>query len=565
MEKSWKLLKNLNPEITKNLAQELNVSNIIAELLVKRNITNYLEAKLFFRPRIEDLLDPFLMKGMSSAVNKIIETIESNKKIMIYGDYDVDGTTSVALLYLYLTKLNADLIYYIPDRYLEGYGLSNQGINKAKEEKVSLIIVVDCGIKANDQIDLANSYNIESIICDHHYPGINLPKSLSILNPKQSDCKYPYKELCGCGIGFKLIQAIEQKKGKGLDSIIEFLDLVTIAICADVVPMTGENRVLASLGLKLINKEIRPGLKNFIKNKNNQINVSDLIFKIAPRINAAGRMKHGKHAVELLISVNEKYISTKSRTIELLNSERKLLDGKITKEALEQIENLLETNSYSTVVFRPDWHKGVIGIVASRLIEYYYRPTIVLTKSGENYTGSVRSVKGFDVYETLSKCSAHLIQYGGHKYAAGLTLNPSKYSDFKTAFEKEVMRTILPEQRIKSISYDLETTFNYLTNSVCRIVEQMKPFGPLNMPPLFYIKNCIDSGQTKLVGADNNHLKLEVKDETGTPFSGIGFEMGKYISKIKMKTPFSIIAQVRSNEFMGRSKFQLNIKDISFK
>ena len=565
MEKSWKLLKNLNPEITKNLAQELNVSNIIAELLVKRNITNYLEAKLFFRPRIEDLLDPFLMKGMSSAVNKIIETIESNKKIMIYGDYDVDGTTSVALLYLYLTKLNADLIYYIPDRYLEGYGLSNQGINKAKEEKVSLIIVVDCGIKANDQIDLANSYNIESIICDHHYPGINLPKSLSILNPKQSDCKYPYKELCGCGIGFKLIQAIEQKKGKGLDSIIEFLDLVTIAICADVVPMTGENRVLASLGLKLINKEIRPGLKNFIKNKNNQINVSDLIFKIAPRINAAGRMKHGKHAVELLISVNEKYISTKSRTIELLNSERKLLDGKITKEALEQIENLLETNSYSTVVFRPDWHKGVIGIVASRLIEYYYRPTIVLTKSGENYTGSVRSVKGFDVYETLSKCSAHLIQYGGHKYAAGLTLNPSKYSDFKTAFEKEVMRTILPEQRIKSISYDLETTFNYLTNSVCRIVEQMKPFGPLNMPPLFYIKNCIDSGQTKLVGADNNHLKLEVKDETGTPFSGIGFEMGKYISKIKMKIPFSIIAQVRSNEFMGRSKFQLNIKDISFK
>ena len=565
MEKSWKLLKNLNPEITKNLAQELNVSNIIAELLVKRNITNYLEAKLFFRPRIEDLLDPFLMKGMSSAVNKIIETIESNKKIMIYGDYDVDGTTSVALLYLYLTKLNADLIYYIPDRYLEGYGLSNQGINKAKEEKVSLIIVVDCGIKANDQIDLANSYNIESIICDHHYPGINLPKSLSILNPKQSDCKYPYKELCGCGIGFKLIQAIEQKKGKGLDSIIEFLDLVTIAICADVVPMTGENRVLASLGLKLINKEIRPGLKNFIKNKNNQINVSDLIFKIAPRINAAGRMKHGKHAVELLISVNEKYISTKSRTIELLNSERKLLDGKITKEALEQIENLLETNSYSTVVFRPDWHKGVIGIVASRLIEYYYRPTIVLTKSGENYTGSVRSVKGFDVYETLSKCSAHLIQYGGHKYAAGLTLNPSKYSDFKTAFEKEVMRTILPEQRIKSISYDLETTFNYLTNSVCRIVEQMKPFGPLNLPPLFYIKNCIDSGQTKLVGADNNHLKLEVKDETGTTFSGIGFEMGKYISKIKMKTPFSIIAQVRSNEFMGRSKFQLNIKDISFK
>ena len=565
MEKSWRLLKNLDPNIVSSLGNELNVSDIIAELLVKRDIYTFSEAKTFFRPQLEDLIDPFLMKGMCDAANKIKKALIDSQKIMIYGDYDVDGTTSVALLYSYLTTQNANVIYYIPDRYNEGYGLSKLGVEKAKEEEVSLLIVIDCGIKAIEQVEIANSYEIDVIICDHHNPGKTLPKAMSILNPKQSDCEYPYKELCGCGIGFKLIQAIEQEKGQGLNSILEYLDLVAIAICADIVPMTGENRLLASLGLKLINKNLRPGLTYFIKNKQKKINVSDLIFTIAPRINAAGRMKHGKHAVELLISKEENEISSKARIIELFNTERKLLDEKITNEALEQIETLSELDNVTTVVFRPDWHKGVIGIVASRLIEHHYRPTVVLTKSGDIYAGSVRSVKGFDVYEALLACSDFIIQFGGHKYAAGLTLDPSKYSDFKTAFEKEVSGRILPDQLVSSISYDMEITLDKLTEPIYRIINQMSPFGPFNRQPLFYIKNCVDNGGTKLVGADNNHLRMEIKDEAETNFSGIGFEMGKYISKIKMKNTFSILAHLQNNEYKGNSKLQLLVKDISFK
>ena len=565
MEKSWRLLKNLDPNIVSSLGNELNVSDIIAELLVKRDIYTFSEAKTFFRPQLEDLIDPFLMKGMCDAANKIKKALIDSQKIMIYGDYDVDGTTSVALLYSYLTTQNANVIYYIPDRYNEGYGLSKLGVEKAKEEEVSLLIVIDCGIKAIEQVEIANSYEIDVIICDHHNPGKTLPKAMSILNPKQSDCEYPYKELCGCGIGFKLIQAIEQEKEQGLNSILEYLDLVAIAICADIVPMTGENRLLASLGLKLINKNLRPGLTYFIKNKQKKINVSDLIFTIAPRINAAGRMKHGKHAVELLISKEENEISSKARIIELFNTERKLLDEKITNEALEQIETLSELDNVTTVVFRPDWHKGVIGIVASRLIEHHYRPTVVLTKSGDIYAGSVRSVKGFDVYEALLACSDFIIQFGGHKYAAGLTLDPSKYSDFKTAFEKEVSGRILPDQLVSSISYDMEITLDKLTEPIYRIINQMSPFGPFNRQPLFYIKNCVDNGGTKLVGADNNHLRMEIKDEAETNFSGIGFEMGKYISKIKMKNTFSILAHLQNNEYKGNSKLQLLVKDISFK
>ena len=564
MKKLWKLSKNLHPKITKNLEAELNVSSLIAELLVKRNIYSFLEAKKFFRPELKNLIDPFLMKGMYDATNKISQTLKEDKKIMIYGDYDVDGTTSVALLYSYLIKQKANAIYYIPDRYTEGYGLSLLGIEEAKKEKVSLIIVIDCGIKAIEQIEISNSYDIDVIICDHHKPGKILPKAKAILNPKQVDCNYPYKELCGCGIGFKLIQAMEQQKGLGITSILEYLDLVAIAICADIVPMTGENRLLTSLGLKLINKNLRSGLNLFIKNKQKKINVSDLIFKIAPRINAAGRIKHGKYAVDLLISNEKNDTSSKARAIELLNTERKLLDEKTTKEALEQIEISSELNNKTTVVFRPDWHKGVIGIVASRLIEHHYKPTIVLTKSGEVYSGSVRSVKGFDVYEALLACSAHMIQFGGHKYAAGLTLDPMKYSDFKKAFEKEVSRRILPEQLEPTINYDMEVTLDKITQPIFRIINQMSPFGPLNRQPLLYIKNCLDNGGTKLVGVEKNHLRLEIKDQTKTNFSGIGFEMGEYISRIKMKHTFSILAHIQNNEFNGNSKLQLLIKDISF-
>ena len=563
MKKSWRISKDLDSNNVSSLANELNVSNIIAKLLVKRDVYTFSEAKTFFRPQLEDLIDPFLMKGMGGAANKIKKALIESKKIMIYGDYDVDGTTSVAMLYSYLTAQNDNIIYYIPDRYNEGYGLSKLGIEKAKEEEVALLIVIDCGIKAVEQVEMANSYGIDVIICDHHNPGKTLPKATAILNPKQSDCEYPYKDLCGCGIGFKLIQAIEQDKDQGLSYILEYLDLVAIAICADIVPMTGENRLLASLVLKLINKNLRPGLTYFLKKK--KINVSDLIFTIAPRINAAGRMKHGKHAVELLINKKENEISSKARVIELFNTERKLLDEKITNEALEQIETLSELDNLSTVVFRPDWHKGVIGIVASRLIEHHYRPTVVLTKSGDIYAGSVRSVKGFDVYEALLACSDFIIQFGGHKYAAGLTLEPSKYSDFKTAFEKEVSARILPDQMVPSITYDMEITLDKLTKPVYRIINQMSPFGPFNRQPLFYIKNCVDNGGTKLVGADNNHLRLEIKDGAEINFSGIGFEMGEYISKIKMKNKFSILAHLQNNEFNGNSKLQLLVTDISFK
>ena len=564
MKKLWKPSNNSDPKIIDTLGRELKVSNIIAELLVKRNIHTFLEAKKFFRPKLEDLIDPFLMKGMYEATNKINESLKNGEKIMIYGDYDVDGTTSVALLYSYLTKQNSNVIYYIPDRYKEGYGLSIAGIEKAKEEKVSLIIIIDCGIKAIDQIQLANSYQIDAIICDHHKPGKILPKAKAILNPKQIDCNYPYKELCGCGIGFKLIQAIELQKNQKLDSILEYLDLVAIAICADIVPITGENRLLTFLGLQLINKNLRPGFSRFLKNKKKNINVSDLIFTIAPRINAAGRMNHGKHAVELLICKEENDISSKARAIELLNTERKLLDEKITKEAIEQVETLSQLNNSTTVVYRPDWHKGVIGIVASRLIDHYYRPTVVLTKSGDVYAGSVRSVRGFDVYEALLACSESMIQFGGHKYAAGLTLSPSKYSDFKIAFEREVSDRIGPDQTTPSIIYDIETTLDNFDFSLYRIINQMGPFGPLNRQPLFYIKNCIDNGFTKLVGAEKNHLSIGIKDETETNFYGIGFEMEKYISKIKMKNKFSILAHLQNNEFRGNSKLQLLVKDIYF-
>ena len=562
MEKLWKLSNNSDPKIINTLGRELNVSNIIAELLVKRNIHTFLEAKKFFRPKLEDLIDPFLMKGMYEATNKINESLKNGEKIMIYGDYDVDGTTSVALLYSYLTKQNSNAIYYIPDRYKEGYGLSIAGIEKAKEEKVSLIIIIDCGIKAIDQIELANSYQIDTIICDHHKPGKILPKAKAILNPKQIDCNYPYKELCGCGIGFKLIQAIELQKNQKLDSILEYLDLVAIAICADIVPITGENRLLTFLGLQLINKNLRPGFSRFLKNKKKNINVSDLIFTIAPRINAAGRMNHGKHAVELLICKEENDISSKARAIELLNTERKLLDEKITKEAIEQVETLSELNNSTTVVFRPDWHKGVIGIVASRLIDHYYRPTVVLTKSGDVYAGSVRSVRGFDVYEALLACSESMIQFGGHKYAAGLTLLEANYGKFKAQFEKVVSETIDPKLLIPEISIDSQLNLTDITPKFYRIISQFAPFGPGNMTPVFMTEDMQDTGYGKQVGEDKTHLRLTATQNGKGKLVGIGFGLGDQTELIKNKKTFKAAYTIDENEWNGNVSLQLKLKDI---
>ena len=546
------------------LQSEIGVPKEIASLLLQRGIDDYDSAKSFFRPELSDLNDPFLMLGMRKAVYRIIEATQKEEKIMIYGDYDVDGTTAVALVYSFLTKIYPHCIYYIPDRYQEGYGISSKGIDYAKGEKIGLIIAMDCGIKAVDKVAYAKTLGIDFIICDHHLPSEVLPKAVAILDPKQPDCSYPFKELCGCGIGFKLIQALNHEQGGTIEDLLPLIDLVAMAIAADIVPIVEENRVLTHFGIKQIQENPRLGIRFFISQLKRKINVSDLVFVIAPRINGAGRIKHGSHAVALLLSENQEEALSRGRAIELFNSERKELDQKIIVQALDQIKINQEEDTFSTVVFQPDWHKGVLGIVASRLIENYYRPTIVFTASGDYYTGSVRSIKGVDIYQILETCKEHIVQFGGHRYAAGLTINPENYLTFKRAFELAVEKTILPEQRIPSKSYDIEITLDKITLKFHRIMAQMAPFGPGNMRPVFLTKDCLDGGRTKAVGEDQSHLKIEVRDESKSTISGIGFGMANYISKIKSMNPFDILYTLEENEFRGEKSLQLKLKDIKF-
>ena len=546
------------------LQQQIGVPKEIASLLIQRGIEDFDTAKSFFRPELSDLHDPFLMLGMIEAVDRIFKAIESKEKIMVYGDYDVDGTTAVALVYSFITKIHPHCIYYIPDRYQEGYGISTQGIDHADTENVSLIIALDCGIKAEEKIVYAQSLGIDFIICDHHLPGEVLPPAIAILDPKQKDCPYPFKDLCGCGIGFKLIHALTHKKGGSIQEIIPYMDLVAMAIAADIVPMVGENRVLTHYGIQQIQENPRIGIRFFINEIKRKITVSDLVFVLAPRINGAGRIKHGSHAVALLLSEDKEEALARGRAIELFNSERKELDQKITHQALDQIKQNGEESSYSTVVFQPDWHKGVIGIVASRLIETYYRPTVVFAASGENYTASVRSVKGVDVYQILETCKEHIVQFGGHRYAAGLTIKPENYLSFKKAFELAVNQTILPEHRNPSIAYDLEIPLNKITPKLHRIIAQMAPFGPGNMRPVFLTKGCLDGGRTKAVGEDQSHLKLEATDASKATLSGIGFGMAAHISKIKSRNLFDILYTIEENEFRGVKSLQLKLKDLKF-
>ena len=548
----------------KHLQLEIGVPQEIASLLLQRGIDDYESAKSFFRPELSDLHDPFLMLDMREAVYRIIEAIQKEEKIMVYGDYDVDGTTAVALVYSFLTKIYPQCIYYIPDRFEEGYGISTKGIDHAKGENIGLIIAMDCGIKAVDKVNYAKTLGIDFIICDHHLPGEVLPKAVAILDPKQPECSYPFKELCGCGIGFKLIQALNQEQKGTLENLLPFIDLVAIAIAADIVPIVRENRVLTYFGIQQIQENPRLGIRFFISKLKRKINVSDLVFVIAPRINGAGRINHGIHAVALLLSENQEVALSRGRAIELFNSERKELDQKITAQALDQIKLNEEEYSYSSVVFQPDWHKGVLGIVASRLIENYYRPTIVFAASGDHFTGSARSVKGVDIYQILETCKEHIVQFGGHRYAAGLTINPEDYLTFKRAFELAVEQTVLPEQRIPSISYDLEITLDKITPKFHRIIAQMAPFGPGNMCPVFLTKDCLDGGRTKAVGDDQRHLKLEVRDESKSTLSGIGFGMANHISKIKNMDLFDILYTVDENEFRGEKSLQLKLKDLKF-
>ncbi len=560
----WKSKPLAEEDKIKVLQKNIGVPFEIANLLIQRGIEDFDAAKNFFRPELSDLHDPYLMLGMDKAVNRISTAIANHEKIMVYGDYDVDGTTSVALVFSYLTAYYPDCIYYIPDRYEEGYGISKKGIDYAKEQVISLIIALDCGIKALDNTTYAKEMGIDFIICDHHLPGADLPEAVAILNPKQNNCNYPFKDLCGCGIGFKLIEALTQERGLSFEMILPYIDLVAMAIAADIVPILGENRILTYYGLAQIRKNPREGIKLFVTGIKRELNVTDLVFVIAPRLNAAGRIKHGSLAVELLLSNDPTEALSRGRAIELFNSERQVLDQHITEQALDQIVENQEQNNYSSVVFQPDWHKGVIGIVASRLIEKYYRPTVVFTASGDFFTGSVRSVKGLDVFQILDSCKDHVEKFGGHRYAAGLTIKAEAYIAFKKAFEQAVAVTVKPEQRIPSVDYDMEISLDRITPKFFRIMNQMAPFGPGNMRPVFMTKNCIDGGKSRAVGGDLSHLKLDAIDDSRSTLSGIGFGMADHISRIKSRNSFQLLYTVEENEFKGEISLQLKLKDIRF-
>ncbi len=558
----WTLKPKPDASIIQNLAENLNVDNIIAALLVQRGIETFDQAKKFFRPSLQDLHDPFLMKDMDLAVSRIKKAITANENIMVYGDYDVDGTTSVALLSSYLKTMSSQIATYIPDRYDEGYGVSYAGIDYAHDNDISLIVALDCGIKAIEKVAYAKSKGIDFIICDHHRPGDHIPDAVAVLDPKREDCKYPYKELCGCGVGFKLIQALAVSQNQTIEDLLPYLDLVATAIGADIVPITGENRVLAYYGLQVINANPRIGFKAMLSQvKKEELTITDVVFIIAPRINAAGRMKHGLHAVNLLTEENLDTALQFASEIELYNSDRKETDKSITREALAQILQNKEEDKFTTVVYDENWHKGVIGIVASRLIETYYRPTLVFTKSGTKLAASARSVKDYDVYNALEACADHIEQFGGHKYAAGLTLLEDQYESFKQKFEEVVTASIDKKLRTPEIAIDMAIELNQVTPKFYRILKQFAPFGPGNMAPVFMTEGLKDTGYGKCVGEDEKHLKCKVEKDT-IAIGAIGFSLGAKHNLISEKQQFKAAYSIEENEWNGNTTLQLKLKDI---
>ncbi|WP_396186978.1 single-stranded-DNA-specific exonuclease RecJ [Flavobacterium sp.] len=559
----WTIKPKPSEEKVKLLAEALNVEEFVATLLVQRGIETFEQARQFFRPTLEDLHNPYLMKDMDKAVKRIELAIDNGENILVFGDYDVDGTTAVSLVSSYLKTYYPNVATYIPDRYDEGYGISFKGIDYADDNGFSLIIALDCGIKSIDHVAYAKERNIDFIICDHHRPGNSLPEAIAVLDPKRDDCTYPYDELCGCGIGFKLIQALGENRNQTIEDLTSYLDLVATAIAADIVPMTGENRILAYFGLQVINSDPRPGIKALIHQiKKQTLDITDVVFIIAPRINAAGRIKHGNHAVELLTEFDFKQAQQFASEIEAYNSERKDLDKQITKEALGQIIENNEKERFTTVVFQENWHKGVIGIVASRLIETYYRPTLVFTKSGDKYAASARSVKGFDVYNALEACSEHLEQFGGHMYAAGMTLLEENYQLFKDAFEKVVEETIHPDMLTPELSIDAEINLSDITPKLTRILKQFEPYGPQNMTPIFLTKNVKDTGYAQKLGADGEHLKLFVRQNNSEGMAAIGFGLGDKLELTTNKKPFEAVYCIDENEWNGKTSVQLRLKDI---
>jgi single-stranded-DNA-specific exonuclease len=559
----WNIKSKPEKEKVQALQNALQVDETIATLLVQRGIETFEQAKTFFRPTLADLHNPYLMKDMDKAVSRIEKAITNNENILVFGDYDVDGTTAVSLVSSYLRSYYPNVATYIPDRYNEGYGISYLGIDYAEDNDISLIIALDCGIKSIDHVKYANEKNIDFIICDHHRPDEILPDAIAVLDPKREDCSYPYDELCGCGVGFKLIQALAENRNQTIEDLLPYLDLVATAIAADIVPITGENRVLAKFGLEVINSDPRPGIKALIQNvKKKVLTITDVVFIVAPRINAAGRVKHGNEAVALLTEYNLDQAEQFASEIEQHNSDRKELDKQITKEALLQIEENKEQDRFSTVVYQENWHKGVIGIVASRLVEKYYRPTIVFTKSGDKLAASARSVKDFDVYNALEACVEHLEQFGGHMYAAGMTLKEENYQKFKAAFETEVKNTIHPDLLTPEISVDLEMNFSDFDEKFMRILKQFEPFGPENMTPVFMSKNVIDSGYAKTLGNDEEHLKSFLKQNNSPNFNAIGFGLGDKIAVVKNRNPFEAVYVLEENEWNGTVSLQLQLRDV---
>lgn len=568
MEKLWTNLPEPNPVLVEALSEELNIGKVLASLLVQRGIKDFEDARHFFRPQLEGLHNPFLMRDMDLAIERITEAIKNDEKILIYGDYDVDGTTSVALMYSFFSTRIKEIGYYIPDRYSEGYGISYPGIDYAVENNFSLVIALDCGIKAIDRIEYASKKGIDFVICDHHLPGEVLPEAYAILDPKRKDCEYPYKELSGCGVGFKLLQGFCLRNGIPFSHISKYLDLVCVSIAADLVPMTGENRILAFHGLNKLNQDPVPGLKSLIDLSNcdtRQLSISDVIFKISPRLNAAGRISSGESAVELLIADNFHVARELGQKVDSYNDYRKNIDGEITETAIRMVEerDQLEKKR-TTVLYHPEWHKGVVGIVASRLIEHFYRPTVVLTMSNGMATGSARSVDNFDLYEAINSCSDLLESFGGHKYAAGLSLPIENLDPFVEKFEEVVRASITEEQLVPQVVIDQEIELHDITGKFFRVLQQFEPFGPDNLAPVFVAKNLRDTGKSRQVGRTWEHLKLSMTSDSSTyhSFEGIAFNMGYLFNEIHAGKPFDITFTIEENNYRGTVSIQLMVKDI---
>jgi len=565
---SWKIKQQALHEDLTSLMQSINVSEPVAQILIQRGIKTYNEAADFFNPSLEKLHNPYLMKNMDKAVNRIVKAIANNEKIMIYGDYDVDGTTSVALMYSFLKNATNNLLPYIPDRYTEGYGISKKGIDVANEASVSLIIALDCGITANELVDYANSLSIDFIICDHHLPEAKIPKAIAVLDPKQHDCNYPFKELSGCGVGFKLCQALVEPLSLEPGSAFKYLDLLAVSIASDIVGMFGENRILTHFGLLKLNENPMPGLKAILglcvkNNKNADIN--EIVFRIGPRINAAGRMASAMRALEILLAENIEVANGLVQGLEGFNTERKETDRNVTQEALDIInEDSWYQNAVSTVVCGENWHKGVVGIVASRLIENHYKPTIVFAGNKGVITGSARTVEGFDIHKAITQCSNLIIQFGGHAHAAGLKIEAENFIPFREKFNQVVESQILPHQKIPTLLIDTKLELNQINDKFFTVLKRLSPFGPGNLRPIFFTENLKANLETKAVGVDLNHLRLVVEDNYGNKFSGIWFNKAELLEKFTSGSSFTLAFTLDENEFRGVKNIQLRPLDIIF-